>query len=500
MKPQFLLGIDAGLSATKAALFDRHGQEISAASVPNAVLRPHPGWAERAMDEAWASATRVVRKALDGVDGGAVAGVGVTGAMVGVWPIDARGRPVRSAVLVADVRGQAVIDRVAARGPDVLKRIFAVDGCVVEPGCTLPVLRWLLDAEPETMAAARHVLTCKDWLRYRLTGAIAADVTEAAVAPGDARARGRSAEMLRLFGLEAEADLLPPVRASESLAGAVTPAAAAETGLRAGTPVAIGAGDVPCSAIAAGAFEPGVALTVLGTTCHNGVVFSEPTFEPPDLGLLFTLPENRWLRVMVNLAGTPNLDWARSVLFGELGGDGAAFAALERAASSRPAGADGLIYHPYLSDVGLIAPVVSRGARAQFSGLNARHGRADLLRAVYEGVAYAIRDCYAAIGRPLREIRLVGGGARSAFWSQTIADVAGAPVVAPSGSEFGAMGAALLASVAIGWSASVREAALAPRGGARRYEPDPALAGVYGEAFARYCSEREAIVALAARG
>jgi sugar (pentulose or hexulose) kinase len=501
LKTQLLLGIDAGLSATKAALFDRDGREVSAVSVSNPVLRPRPGSAERAMDEAWASAALVVRKALDaaGVDGGAVAGVGVTGAMVGVWPIDAEGRPVRPAVLVADVRGQEVIDRIAARDPDALSRIFAVDGCVVEPGCTLPVLRWLLDEEPEVMAAARHALTCKDWLRYRLTGAIAADVTEAAVAPGDARARGRSAEMLRLFGLEAVANLLPPVRRSESLAGEVTPAAAAETGLRAGTPVAIGAGDVPCSAIGAGAFESGVACTVLGTTCHNGVVFGEPMFEPPNLGLLFTLPENRWLRVMVNLAGTPNLDWARGALFSELGAGGAVFAELERAAASRPAGVDGLLYHPYLSDVGLIAPVVSRGARAQFSGLTSRHGRADLLRAVYEGVAYAIRDCYAAIGRPLREIRLVGGGARSVFWSQTIADVTGTPVVAPQGSEFGALGAALLASVAIGWSASVRDAALAPRSGERRYEPNGALAGVYDEAFARYRAEREAIVALAAQ-
>jgi sugar (pentulose or hexulose) kinase len=201
LKAQLLLGIDAGLSATKAALFDRHGREVSAVSVSNAVLRPRPGSAERAMDEAWASAALVVRKALNaaGVDGGAVAGIGVTGAMVGVWPIDADGRPVRPAVLVADVRGQEVIDRIAARGPDVLSRIFAVDGCVVEPGCTLPVLRWLLDEEPETMAAARHVLTCKDWLRYRLTGAVAADVTEAAVAPGDARARpiGRDAAPFR---------------------------------------------------------------------------------------------------------------------------------------------------------------------------------------------------------------------------------------------------------------------------------------------------------------
>ena len=501
MKGPYILGIDAGLSMTKAALFDRDGREAAAASVPNVILRPRPGWAERDMDEAWASAAEVVRKALSAadVDGSAVAGVGVTGAMVGVWPIDSNGRPVRPAVLVADVRGQDVIDRMVLSDPDVLSRIFAVDGCVVEPGCTLPVLRWLLDEEPETVAAARHILTCKDWLRYRLTGVIAADVTEAAVAPGDARARGRSAEMLKLFGLDAAADLLPPVRLSESLAGEVTQAAGAETGLRAGTSVAVGAGDVPCSAIAAGATEPGVACTVLGTTCHNGVVVGAPMFEPENLGLLFTLPEDLWLRVMVNLAGAPNLDWARRAFYSELGDGGGVYGELDRVASLRPAGADGLMYHPYLSDVGLIAPVISRGARAQFSGLSARHSRADMLRAVYEGVAYAIRDCYAAMGRPIHEIRLVGGGARSALWSQMIADVTGAPVIAPKGSEFGAMGAALLASVAIGWRASVRGAELAATREARRYEPNCALSGVYNQAFARYRAERDAIVALAAQ-
>ena len=453
------------------------------------------------MDEAWADSAKAIRGALttasaSGVD---VAAIGVTGAMVGVWPVDAGGRPIRPAVLVADTRGQEAIDRAKADDADAMERIFKSDGCVVEPGCTLPALRWLLDHEPELMARARHILTCKDWLRYRLTGELAGDVTEAAVAPGDARTRGRSLEMLRLFGLESSADLFPPVRPSESIGGFVTQAAAAETGLRAGTPVAIGAGDVPCSAIAAGAVDPGMACTILGTTCHNGVVVDEPLFEPPNIGLLFTLPDLLWLRVMVNLAGTPNLDWALRALFSEVADTRAGasvYAELERIAADRPAGVGGLLYHPYLSEVGLIAPIVARGARAQFSGLRASHTREDLLRAVYEGVAYAIRDCYEAIGRPIGEIRLVGGGARSDFWSQTIADIVGRPVLVPQGSEFGAKGAALLASVAIGRSGSVREAARKSSAVRHRYEPRAKLAAVYADGFARYQAARNAIAAL----
>ena len=157
------------------------------------------------MDEALTSAARAIRNVFTVANANSenAAAVGLTGAMVGVWPIDAKGRPVRQAVLVSDTRGQEAIDAAMARDPQVLKRIFANDGCVVEPGCTLPALRWLFDHEPETMASARWILTCKDWLRFRLTGEIAADETEAAVAPGDARARGRSIDMLRLFGLDA---------------------------------------------------------------------------------------------------------------------------------------------------------------------------------------------------------------------------------------------------------------------------------------------------------
>jgi sugar (pentulose or hexulose) kinase len=169
-------------------------------------------------------------------------------------------------------------------------------------------------------------------------------------------------------------------------------------------------------------------------------------------------------------------------------------------ANSRPAGAGGLVYHPHLSEVGLIAPVVARGVYAQFSGLRSGHGRADLVRAVYEGVAFSIRDCYSVMDRSISEIRLVGGGARSDFWCQMIADVLGATVIAPEGNEFGAKGAALLASVAIGWWKSPREAARRTDHVRRRFNPNVGVAQAYEDAFARYRALRTSIVAQAAGG
>jgi sugar (pentulose or hexulose) kinase len=332
-----------------------------------------------------------------------------------------------------------------------------------------------------------------------LTGEIATDETEAAVAPGDARARGRSIDMLRLFGLDTKIELFPPILVSEAVGGYVTAAAASETGLRAGTPVAVGAGDVPCCALASGAADPGIACTILGTTLHNGLIVDRPVFEPSELGLLFTLPDHLWLRVMVNLAGTSNLDWALRTFFKEEEAQ-SSFAKVEQMANSRPVGAGGLVYHPYLSEVGLIAPVVARGVYAQFSGLRSGHGRADLVRAVYEGVAFSIRDCYSVMDRSISEIRLVGGGARSDFWCQMIADVLGATVIAPEGNEFGAKGAALLASVAIGWWKSPREAARRTDYVCRRFNPNERFAQAYEDAFARYRALRASIVAQAVRG
>ena len=178
--------------------------------------------------------------------------------------------------------------------------------------------------------------------------------------------------MLRLFGLDASIELFPPVLVSEAVAGHVTAAAASETGLRAGTPVAVGAGDVPCCALASGAADPGIACTILGTTLHNGLIVDRPVFEPFELGLLFTLPDHLWLRVMVNLVGTSNLDWALQTFFKEEEAQ-SLFAKVEQMANSRPAGAGGLVYHPYRSEVGLIAPVVAQGVHAQFSGLRSGH-------------------------------------------------------------------------------------------------------------------------------
>lgn len=494
----YLLGIDAGTSVVKAALFNEQGQQGSSAAYRTTLKTPHPSWAETSMAETWDMAVRAIRELLHtaGVTGDQVAAVGVTGNMVGAWLVDERGQPARDAILWCDGRAQALIERLSAEHPGFMSEIYQVSGSVMQQGCTLPVLRWLAENEPGTLERARYVLHCKDWLVYNLTGTIQVDPTEASVLPGDTRARGHSQAMFDLLGVSEYRPLFPPVKPSEAVIGTITPEAAALTGLRAGTPVVAGAGDVPASAIGVGAVEPGIACSLLGTNFLNCLVVDHPVFEPPDVGLLFVMPGGNWLRAMVNVSGTTSLDWAIEQ-----------FAAPEKAAAASPAdlfarvealatnselGARGVLYLPYLSLQGIIAPIVEPAARANFFGLTDEHTRADLMRAVYEGLALSVREGYEAIPGAIDEIRLSGGGAKSEFFCQMIADCLGTPVVVPSGGEFGARGAALLAGVGIGWFASLRQAAKVAH--ARQYYPNLALKPAYDRLQDLYAELRTALL------
>lgn len=475
-----LLGVDAGTSVVKVALFDRAGREHAVVRRRTPVDAPHPAWSETDMEETWAIAAGAIRTLLaeHGVDPPRIAAVGLTGNMVGAWLVDGDGRPVRKAILWNDGRTQPLIDRLSGEHPGFMARIYQSSGSVMQQGCTLPLLRWLAEHEPDVLARATHLLGCKDWIAYRLTGTRQVDPTEASVMPGDARARTYSEAMVSLFGLEAFRSLFPPVVPAERIVGEVTGDAAAATGLRAGTPVIAGAGDVPASAIGLGAVEAGVACTLLGTNILNCLVTDEPHFAPVGVGLLFCLPGDRWLRAMVNISGTTSLDWFVEQFCAAERQQAASpadlFTRLETLARSSTAGANGVLYLPYLSPLGITTPFLEPSARAEFFGLTDQHTRGDMLRAVYEGIALSICDGYAVLPQAVSEIRLCGGGAKSLFWSQLIADCTGKAVIVPEGTEFGARGAALLAGVALGWYRSIGDVAAATAGPGRRHLPVPA--------------------------
>jgi sugar (pentulose or hexulose) kinase len=482
-----ILAVDAGTSVIKAVLFDRRLRPLGVGRRRMRPLAPEPGWSEVDMETVWQDATAAIRDAVTaaGVAPGRIRGIGVSGCMVGAWLIDRAGRPVRNAILWNDARTQPLIDRLEALHPTFMHDIFVCSGSVMQQGCTLPLLRWLAEEEPQSLGRAAAVLGAKDWLRYRMTGSIASDPSESSVAPGDAGARGRSERAIDLLGLRSWRHLLPAVQPCEAIAGRLTVDAAAATGLAAGTPVVTGAGDVAASALGSGSVHPGDACIILGTTCLCCLVVDRPVLDPPDLGLLFCLPGGRWLRAMVNVAGTISLDWALARLKLAEQGD-TPYRTAETLAAASPPGARGLLYLPYLGSVGIIAPFVEPRARGCLVGLADDHDDADILRAVYEGIALSIRDCLDAMPERPATLRLIGGGARSAFLAQLVADACDRPVVTLSIEETGARGAALLAAHALGWTGTLADdPGLAPLD-ERLFRPRPGLVPLYAASLARY--------------
>lgn len=488
------LGLDIGTSVIKAALFDADGRECAEAAQRTQLLPAPIGWSELDGDAVWRVAVAVIRALFAGSEyrPEQVRGIGITGVMVGAWLVDADGHLLRPPILWNDARAQALVDELLAREPALFSKVFAHSGSMMQLGCTLPVVAWLKANEPEVLGRARHIFCAKDFIRYRLTGAVATDESEAAMAPGSAVTRDFHPDQARLLGIEAHVHRLSPVRRGETIAGAVTSEAASLTGLVAGTPVAIGTGDTGACVLGAGAHRPGQAVTVLGTTCLNGVLFDRAMYEPRDLGLLFIIPGQRWMKTMVNVAGTTVLDWCLSTLCPDIAAGERPYETLGALAETSAAGSAGVTFVPYLSASGVIAPRIEPRARAGFHGLAPHHGRADMVRSIYEGMAYAIRDCYEQIGGAGEGIRLSGGGARSPFWAQMISDVTGYVVEIPEGTQFGAKGAALCAAVAIGDFGSIGEAVEATYRAQRRHVPDAALKPAYDAGFARFKVARAA--------
>ena len=490
-----VIGVDIGTTVTKAAAFDASGRLVARAAAATTWQSPRPGWAEVDMEALWQHVAATLRDLCARLaSGDTVAAVGISAFMGGAWLLDTAGDPVRSAILWNDARAAAVLDQLrdepvrslrdtedgdsrrtesagwtAHSGQDLLARSFAISCNALTPGFSLVVLRWLRDHEPAVLERARTALFAKDWIRFRLTGELATDGSDASHAPGDAVRRTYSKEILADWGLAELASLLPPVLPSEAVAGTVTVEAAAATGLPAGTPVVTGLADVSSILVGGGVVAAGQASTILGSACLNSVVTDQPVWEPRGIGLSFLIPPARWTRTMPNQTGTLALEWFKREL-----APGSDDAALDEAAARVPRGARGLLFHPYLNGTGVLAPVYEPHARGRLWGLATEHTRWDILRSIYEGVAYAVADCADLLPPATGPSVLLGGGAGSRLWRQIIADVTGRAYTVAATPEPGALGVALLGGVAAGWWSSIEEAAGACCSHGEVMEPDRA--------------------------
>ena len=447
-----VLGLDISTTAAKAVLLDRTGRTAASGTAEYSYQTPRPLWAEADPRRWWEGAAAAVREALTGVSSREVEAVGLAGQMHGCVLLDSAGEVVRPAILWNDGRTAAQCDEIRRRLGD---RLLSITGNDALTGFTAPKLLWVREKEPQSWARTAHLLLPKDYVRFRLTGERATDKADGAgTLLMDTAARAWSEEALA--ALEINRDWLPVAFEGPEVTGTVHEEAARATGLAAGTPVVAGGGDQAAGAVGCGAVDPGTAALSLGT---SGVVFAptrKPVIEPEGRVHSFChcLP-NRWHLMGVMLSAAGALRWFRDAL-----APGTDFAELDAEAAAAPAGAEGLLFAPYLT--GERTPHPDPAARGAFAGLTVRHGRGHLVRAVLEGVAFGLRDSLQvmeAAGMPRPEqIRATGGGIKSPLWRQILADVLQAEIAVSSADEGAAFGAGLLAATGAGWFDSVGEA------------------------------------------
>ena len=482
-----LLGVDAGQTVGKAALYDADGREVAVARAATRVSSPHPRWVERDLDDIWAQVAAAIRDVLRqaGAGGGDVAGVGVCGHNDGLHLLDGELRPVRPAILATDSRAHAEAARLASGATG--RRMLRLTGRVPGPESPAALLTWLRSAEPGAFDRIRWVLFCKDWLRFRLTGSIATDPSEASAAFTDVRSQAWSAEALELSGLAELAAALPPLRGSTEVAGEVGEAAAAATGLAAGTPVVTGAHDVDGNAVGIGAHAPGAASIVLGTWSINQVVAGRPVTDPRWQARSFVRP-GQWLHMSTSPAGAGNLDWAvRQLGPWTASREPDVAGAVAEATASR--GGPGATGEPPLFLPFLFGSPHGADLAASWTGVRGWHTRADLLHAVLEGVAFNHRTHLSALREALDvvpPVRVCGGGSRSPAWTALLADVLDLPVEVTDAAEAGARGAAVLAGIGVGVFADLDDAAARTVRVVRRQDPDPGAVTTLDRRYRRY--------------
>ncbi len=478
----YFLGIDVSTTSAKALVVDEAGQVVASASTALTFDTPRPLWSEQNPADWWEGAVQSIRAALAqaGVGGAAVRAIGLTGQMHGLVLLDEAGTVLRPAILWNDQRTGAQCDEIRRRLGKA--RLIQITGNDALTGFTAPKILWVQQNEPEVYARARHVLLPKDYVRYRLTNAYAMDKADGSgTILFDVRARDWSSEVLAALGIAPA--WLPPTFEGPAVTGHVTAEAAAQTGLVAGTPVMAGGGDQAAQAVGVGVVQPGIVALTLGT---SGVVFAsadQPLIEPEGRLHAFchALP-NTWHLMGVTLSAAGSLQWYRDTLAPQ-----ATFDDLVAEAAEAPAGSEGLLFLPYLS--GERTPYPDPLARGAWVGLTVRHKRAHLTRAVLEGVAFSLKDCFnllaqAGLGE-IRQVRASGGGAKSALWRQIFASVLNAELVTVNTTEGAAYGAALLAGVGAGAWPDVMTACTAAIQVTGSTAPDETV-GMYTKMYAQY--------------
>ncbi len=459
-----LIGIDIGTSGTKTVLVDAKGKILAQALAEYPLSQPKPGWSEQNPEHWWKATVSTVRAVMKKARAkpADVSGIGLSGQMHGSVFLGGANKVLRPAILWNDQRTAAECAEItSAVGA---KRLLDLTCNPALTGFTAPKILWLRKNEPAAYEKVRHILLPKDFVRLRLTGEFATEVSDASgTLLFDVRNRRWSNEVLS--ALQIDRALLPDSFESPEVSGRLTEAAAKSLGLSAGTPVVGGGGDQAAGAVGSGIVRTGAVSATLGT---SGVVFafSDSVQTDPE-GRAHTFCHavpGKWHVMGVMLSAGGSFQWYKNRLAEDVRTKAKkagkeVYDLLCAEAAKASAGAEGLFFLPYLT--GERTPHADPDAKGAWVGLTARHGRPEMIRALLEGIAYGMRDSLEiirAMGIPVREIRASGGGARSLLWRRIQASVYGQPVVRLEAEEGPAYGVALLAGVGAGVWSSVEQA------------------------------------------
>ncbi len=473
---KYFIGIDSGTTSIKAVLFDEKCNEIGKKAFPLTGIFPRENQYEEDMNEIWEKLCMCVGWITSKYGKEGILGIGITAQGDGLWLVDENGEPVRNGCCFCDGRSESVVDEWVKNGT--ADKLFKITGTRIFTGNQNSIVKWMAQNDAQSLDKAKYFLHLKDYLFYKLTGEFITDSTDQSLVLIDLEKQEYSQEAFEICGIGQYRSKYPPIKKTKEAKGVIQKDIAAKLGLPEETLVTSGPMDVVACALASGVTQSGECCSIIGTAALHEMVIAEPAWGDVNCGMTVThIEEGRWLRLMASLAGTPNVEWMLEV-FGKQIKSGAAaqnmnvYDYIEKMISNVPIGANGVMYHPYLLAGGERAPFTDSRARASFTGLSIKHTIADVARATYEGVAFAMFDCYQSMPQEVKSVTLCGGGSHSALWCQMFADVLGIEVKTIKGEELGAKGAALNHMVIQGVYKDYKTAVEKTVAADKRFKPD----------------------------
>lgn len=503
MKTDILIGIDAGTSVIKSVAFTLDGQQLAIAALPNHYVSLPDGTVQQDMTRTWANAAATLKQLTEKIPNLAsrLIAISVTAQGDGMWLIDKAGEPVGPATLWLDNHCAAIVDDYVKSADHAAHYERTGTGMTVVQ--MSGKLAWMQRNKPEILAKASHAFHCKDWIYFKLTGARVTDPSEANCTFGNYKTQQYQTDILDHLGAGNTKQLLTSVVDGTIECGSLTETAAKIAGLKTGTPVCLGYVDYVCTGLGGGLFDATgeTGCSIIGSTGMHMRLRPDPAsvqLNGEKSGFTVTFPAPGMVAQMQsNMAATLNIDWLLDVARGVLSDEG-----VEKSRSELLNGMDEkllarepakLLYHPYISWAGERGPFMNVAARAMFNGLDSTADYFDMMRSVFEGLAFAARDCYSAMGPIPKEIRISGGAARSQALRQILAGVLNAEIRSVSREECGAAGAAMIAAVQQKLYPDMGACATAwvePYLGAST-QPDLTLVNRYDKIFTQYVQARE---------